>query len=100
MSPVVFSLVKFPRNHNEIAQQISNEFFLKNADKSVKARWYCAAQFDLFFPEPQAAPHIVYHSQISGMRFSFAIPENRIFDIDRKYIIPLKEQRDVFSKLI
>jgi len=32
-------------------------------DKSMNARWTCTAQFDLFFPEPEDAPHIVFHSQ-------------------------------------
>jgi len=38
---------------------------VKYADKSMNARWYCRAQFDLFFPEPKEAPHIVHHSQTS-----------------------------------
>jgi len=42
---------------------INYEQSIKYADKSIKARWYCAAQFDLFFPEPKDAPHIVHHSQ-------------------------------------
>jgi len=37
--------------------------FIKYTDKSVKSRWYCMAQFDLFFPEPEDAPHIVEYSQ-------------------------------------
>jgi len=35
----------------------------KYTDKSVNARWTCTAQFDLFFPEPEDAPHIIFHSQ-------------------------------------
>jgi len=40
--------------------------FVKYHEKSMKSRWYCTAQFYLFFPEPSDAPHIVKHSQSLG----------------------------------
>jgi len=35
---------------------------IQYTDKSMKTRWYCSAQFDLFHPEPEDAPHIVFHA--------------------------------------
>jgi len=48
---------------SELNCTIENEKFVKYTDKSMTARWYCTAQFDLFFPEPSDAPHIVKQSQ-------------------------------------
>jgi len=36
---------------------------IKYSAKSIHARWTCSTQFDLFFPEPAEAPHIVDYSQ-------------------------------------
>jgi len=60
------------------------EKFIKTTDKTFSARWYCRAQFDLFFPEPLDAPHVVYHSQ--------NYKEKSLFDI-----IPKKHLRESWS---
>jgi len=44
---------------------------IKYSDKSTKSRWHCRAQFDLFFPEPGDAPHIVKHSLTTGVEDLF-----------------------------
>jgi len=44
--------------------------FLKYADKSLNARWYCSAQFDLYFPEHTDDPHIVYNSQRTSLKLT------------------------------
>jgi len=73
---------------------------IKYTDKSFKARWYCTAQFDLFYPEPLEAPHIVYQSQLSGIAYSNRPPVDRnIFDIAPEYIVNLKAHREDWSKL-
>jgi len=53
----------------------------------MKARWYCAAQFDLFFPEPMDAPHIVYHSQEEL--------EKNLFDIIPQEYLPEAWSKDI-----
>jgi len=53
---------------------------------------YCRAQFDLFYPEPVDAPHIVYHSQIQIER-SFS-------DIPFDYIVYRNTMKDAWSKIL
>jgi len=66
---------------------------LKYSDKSLSLRWYCTAEFDIFFPEPADAPHIVYHSQLhdfTGRRY--------LSDISSEYT-QASDYRDNWSKL-
>jgi len=77
---------------------------IKYTDKSFNARWTCTAQFDLFFPEPLEAPHIILQSQRSGIHFSptrgTRTPENKnLFDINLEYISALEEYREDWSKI-
>jgi len=69
---------------------------IKNTDKSFKARWYCTAQFDLFFPEPTEAPHIVHHSQNSHLNSE----DRSLFDISLEYSTTLEKQREGWSKTL
>jgi len=69
---------------------------VKYSDKSFKARWYCTAQFDLFFPEPTEAPHIVHHSQNSRSTFR----DRNLFDISLEYFTTLEVQREGWSKTL
>jgi len=72
---------------------------IKYTDKSFNARWYCTAQFDLFFPEPTEAPHIVFQSQRSGVSYPYRLSDDRsIFDIASEYITTLKDHREDWSK--
>jgi len=63
----------------------------EGSEKSMHARWYCSAHFDLFFPEPANAPHIVSGAYQTGKNF--------LFDISRKYINVAGELRDSWSKI-
>jgi len=76
---------------------------IKYTDKSMNARWYCRAQFDLFFPEPQEAPHIVHHYQISrGYKSEtreFRYMESNLFDVALEYINCMSDVREGLSKL-
>jgi len=70
---------------------------LKYSDKSFTSRWYCRAEFDLFFPEPMDAPHIVYHSQIHNFDF-----KRDLFDVSLKYTyVDIRvPYRDNWSKIL
>jgi len=72
---------------------------LKNnySDKSFTSRWYCTAHFDLFFPEPVEAPHIVYHSQQHNFYF-----KRDLFDVAVKYtdVEARVHYRDNWSKIL
>jgi len=77
------------------------EQILKYSDKSVTSRWYCKAEFDLFFPEPTDAPHIVYYSQIrlsllSVRAFEF---KRNLFDIPSEYT-EVDVYRENWSKIL
>jgi len=74
------------------------EEYLKDSysDKSVTLRWYCTAHFDLFFPEPADAPHIVYYSQEP----TFAFKRN-FFDVSLGFLdlAAQIQYRDKWSKI-
>jgi len=61
---------------------------IKVTDKSFTARWYCTATFDLFFPEPEDAPHIVFE----GTKW-------HLFDVDREYLFASQKLREAWSKI-
>jgi len=63
---------------------------IKYDDKSFKSRWYCTAQFDLFFPEPAEAPHFFGQSDY----------KNNLFDMSLEYFTTLNEQREDWSKML
>jgi len=67
---------------------------LKYPDKLFYSRWYCTAHFDLFFPEPADAPHIVFHFQLPA----FTLKRN-LFDVSTKYTVVV-ESRDNWSKIL
>jgi len=74
---------------------------VKYAEKSMKARWYCTAQFDLFFPEDMDAPHIVYHSQRfkeKNGHSSQPSEHNLLFDIAPEHITFHRKKRNGWSK--
>jgi len=76
---------------------------IEYTDKSFNARWYCTAQFDLFFPEPEDAPHIVYHSQMTTFSYYGIDPEaTNLFDIDLEHIgaLTLRYYREDWSKIL
>jgi len=77
-------------------------------DKSRNARWICRAQFDLFFPEPKEAPHIVLHSQNSGIKnlyittsylTSITSMDMNLFDVPPEFITHMGYGREGFSKI-
>jgi len=53
---------------------------IKTSDKSSTSRWYCTAQFDLFFPEPKEAPHFFHHIRDKAGEW------RGLFDISINYI--------------
>jgi len=55
---------------------------ITRTDKSFTSRWYCTAQLDLFFPEPEDAPQIVKHSQ----DLRLLSREWNLFEISLKHI--------------
>jgi len=80
-----------PKSERNCKSNHSESSVIKYTDKSTKSRWYCSAQFDLFFPEPKDAPHIVLHSQDPI--------ERSLFDISHEYTKSNKEQREYWSKI-
>jgi len=67
---------------------------LKYSDKSFSSRWYCKAEFDLFFPEPEEAPHIVYHSEQRSH-----ILKRNLFDVSYEYTA-ITAYKDNWSKIL
>jgi len=65
---------------------------IKHSDKSTKSRWHCRAQFDLFFPEPVDAPHIVHHSQTRE--------NTNLFDTSRELIDSNTNEKEAWSKIL
>jgi len=85
-----------PKSNRSCSQAI------KYTDKSLHARWYCTAQFDLFYPEPFEAPHIAHHSRESGFSsvLKRSVPEDRsVFDIASEYVTTSKDHREDWSKM-
>jgi len=73
---------------------INYDEFIKYTDKSFTSRWYCSAQFDLFFPEPVDAPYIVYHSQLKKRK------EMNLFDISHEYLNSREDGTEFWGKLL
>jgi len=64
------------------------------SDQSFNLRWYCTAHFDLFFPEPVDAPHIVYQSQEFDPYY-----KRDLFDVSPDYF-DVDSFRDNWSKIL
>jgi len=77
-----------PKSEQNCSTDYSN--LLTFTDKSFTSRWYCRAQIDVFFPEPQDAPHIVYRSQSP-------IKEMNSFDINDTYFKSFHHVREAWS---
>jgi len=87
----VFLYGKIPLKLGKNCTNFYDEF-IKYSDKSTKSRWNCRAQFDLFFPEPLDAPHIVTHSQKNGRK--------NLFDVSIEYTTSLMDGREAWSKIL
>jgi len=72
---------------------IEYDEILKYSDKSFTSRWYCTAHFDLFFPEPVDAPHIVYHYDVKGFEL------RSLFDVSYEYT-RIPPPMDSWSKIL
>jgi len=78
------------------AQNCSTRYdkYLQYPDKSISSRWYCKAEFDLFFPEPVDAPHIAYFSQLAASEF-----KKDLFDVSPEYT-QVDDYRENWSKIL
>jgi len=65
---------------------------VKYTDASFTRGWTCTAQFDLFFPEPEDAPHIVINALESN--------ERNLLDISPQHTITNVRHREAFGKLL
>jgi len=70
---------------------------IEYTDKSIKSRWHCRAQFDLFFPEPADAPQIVKYSQQDGIQGYIGY---NLFGASHEYISYRKDRREALSKIL
>jgi len=88
-----FFFGKIPKCDTDHDQILKSSY----SDKSFTSRWYCKAEFDLFFPEPTEAPHIVRHSQMHNFDF-----KRDLYDVSLKYLDIDKQVyfRDNWSKIL
>jgi len=89
----LFLYGKIPPKSEQNCTLLYNDF-IKYSDKSTKSRWHCRAQFDLFFPEPVDAPHIVKYSQNELMG------QQEFFDTSYDYITSLENRNEAKSKML
>jgi len=76
---------------------INYELFIQYKDISMKSRFYCRAYFDLFFPEPADAPHIVEYSWNKMRWWNFDIlTSSHLFNTGGLH----KKLREGWSKLL
>jgi len=87
-----------PKSERNCATDYSQA--INYTDKSTNSRWYCRAQFDLLFPEPKDAPHIVHHSQISGINNLYNPVDRNLFDVSLEYITSTSDVREEWSKIL
>jgi len=83
---------KSEKNLQNCTDYFQRDRLIKYADKSLNSRWTCTAQFDLFFPEPKDAPHIVFNT--------IDTKEKNLFDVPLEYIPSQEMRREAWSKIL
>jgi len=87
----LFGSILLKPKQNCSTTMYEEEALIKYRDASFTRGWTCTAQFDLFFPEPEDAPHIVYHATLKK--------ERNLLDISPKHTKADPNHREGWSKL-